>query len=113
MPDDAAAGDESKTLLAAANRVLRGEIASRAQLLAAAPDGDFALTPDRAVTWRGGAVGRLLRGDTALAPKVEALPGDFLEGDAARERAPPACRVRAPEHRARAARRWCAPAMPI
>jgi ATP-dependent RNA helicase SUPV3L1/SUV3 len=81
VPDDATSGDESKTLLAAANRVLRGEIASRAQLLAAAPDGDFALTPDRAVTWRGGAVGRLLRGDTALAPKVEALPGDFLEGD--------------------------------
>jgi ATP-dependent RNA helicase SUPV3L1/SUV3 len=61
--------------------VLRGEIAARAQLLAAAPDGDFALTPERGITWRGGAVGRLLRGDSALAPKVEALPGDFLEGD--------------------------------
>ena len=36
-------GDESATLLAAANRVLRGEIASRARPLAAAPDGDFAL----------------------------------------------------------------------
>jgi len=81
VPDAVAAGDESKTLLAAANRVLRGEIAARAQLLAAAPDGDFALTPDRGITWRGGAVGRLLRGDSALAPKVEALPGDFLEGD--------------------------------
>src|SRR5713101_9614813 len=81
VPDAVAAGDESKTLLAAANRVLRGEIAARAQLLAAAPDGEFALTPDRGITWRGGAVGRLLRGDSALAPKVEALPGDFLEGD--------------------------------
>ncbi|HKW53775.1 MAG TPA: helicase-related protein, partial [Stellaceae bacterium] len=81
VPDAVAAGDESKTLIAAANRVLRGEIAARAQLLVGAADGDFALTPDRGVTWRGGAVGRLLRGDTALAPKVEALPGDFLEGD--------------------------------
>src|SRR6185312_3584468 len=70
-----------KDLLAAANRVLRGEIASRAQLLTEAADGDFALAPDRGVTWRGGAVGRLLRGDSALAPKVEPLPGDFLEGD--------------------------------
>ena len=81
VPDAVAAGDESKTLLAAANRVLRSEIAQRAQHLAEAADGDFALTPDRSVTWRGGVVGRLLRGDTALTPKVEALPGDFLEGD--------------------------------
>jgi ATP-dependent RNA helicase SUPV3L1/SUV3 len=81
VPDAVAAGDESKTLLAAANRVLRGEIASRAQLLTEAADGDFALAPDRGVRWRGGAVGRLLRGDSALAPKAEPLPGDFLEGD--------------------------------
>ena len=73
VPDAVAAGDEGKTLLAAANRVLRGEIAARAQLLAAAPDGDFALTPDRGITWRGGAVGRLLRGDSALAPGIREL----------------------------------------
>ncbi|HUC64394.1 MAG TPA: helicase-related protein [Stellaceae bacterium] len=81
IPDPGAAGSEAKTLLAAANRVLRGEIAARAQRLAAAPDGEFALAADGAVTWRGGAVGRLLPGESVLAPRIEALPGDFLEGD--------------------------------
>jgi ATP-dependent RNA helicase SUPV3L1/SUV3 len=81
LPDEQAAGGETKTLLAAANRVLRGEIAVRARLLAAAPDGEFALTPLGCVTWHGGTVGRLSRGDCALLPRVEPLPGDFLEGD--------------------------------
>ena len=81
IPDPGAAGSEAKTLLAAANRVLRGEIAARAQRLAAAPDGEFALAADGAVTWCGGAVGRLLPGESVLAPRIEALPGDFLEGD--------------------------------
>jgi ATP-dependent RNA helicase SUPV3L1/SUV3 len=81
VPDPGAAGSAAKTLLAAANRVLRGEIAARAKRLAAAPDGEFALAADGAVTWQGGAVGRLLPGDSALAPRTEALPGDFLEGE--------------------------------
>jgi len=81
VPDASAAGAETKTLLAAANRVLRGEIASRAKRLAEAPDSEFVLEQGGAVTWRGGTVGKLLPGDTALAPRVEALPGDFLEGD--------------------------------
>jgi ATP-dependent RNA helicase SUPV3L1/SUV3 len=81
LPDPGAGGIEAKTLLAAANRVLRGEISSRAQRLAAAPDNEFTLTEDGGFAWRGGAVGKLLPGDSALAPKVEALPGDFLEGD--------------------------------
>ena len=78
---DAGAGAEAKTLLAAANRVLRGEIAGRAQFLAQAADAEFVLAADGGVTWRGGAVGRLLPGENALAPRVEVLPGDFLEGD--------------------------------
>jgi ATP-dependent RNA helicase SUPV3L1/SUV3 len=81
VPDALAAGDEARMLLAAANRVLRGEIAARAKRLAAAPDGEFALTPESGVIWRGGPVGRLLPGDAALSPRVEALPGDFLDGD--------------------------------
>jgi ATP-dependent RNA helicase SUPV3L1/SUV3 len=80
LPDPAAAGSEAKTLLAAANRVLRSEIAARAKQLASAPDDQFALGGDGMLTWRGGAVGRLVAGDSALQPRVEALPGDFLEG---------------------------------
>ena len=81
LPDPGAAGSAAKTLLAAANRVLRGEIATRARWLAAAADGDFSLTEDGALCWRGGRVGRLLPGETALTPRVELLPGDFLEGE--------------------------------
>jgi ATP-dependent RNA helicase SUPV3L1/SUV3 len=80
VPDEFAEHGQIRTLLAAANRVLRGEIAARARALAEAPDAEFELGPDGAVAWRGGAVGRLLPGESALGPRVEALPGDFLEG---------------------------------
>ena len=80
-PDAIGAGSEAKTLLAAANRVLRGEIAARAQQLAAAPDSEFALSADGGLSWRGGTVARLVAGETMLAPKVELLPADFLEGE--------------------------------
>jgi ATP-dependent RNA helicase SUPV3L1/SUV3 len=80
-PDAGASSAETRTLLAAANRVLRGEIAARAKRLAAAPDAEFTLLPDGGVAWGGGPVGRLLPGETALRPRVEALPVDFLEGE--------------------------------
>ncbi|HYM03128.1 MAG TPA: helicase-related protein [Stellaceae bacterium] len=81
VPDPSAAAGEAKTLLAAANRVLRGEIAVRAKQLTAAPDGEFTLESGGALVWRSGIVGRLVPGDTALTPRVETLPGDYLEGD--------------------------------
>src|SRR5262249_13507253 len=43
-------------------------------------DDEFALAPDGGVQWRGGVVGRLLAGDSLLTPRIEVLPGDFLEG---------------------------------
>ena len=43
MPDEEADLGERRTLLAAANRVLRGEIAARARELAEAPDAEFEL----------------------------------------------------------------------
>jgi ATP-dependent RNA helicase SUPV3L1/SUV3 len=81
VPDPTAVGGEAKTLLAAANRVLRGEIAQRARRLAAADDGELVLGEDGTIAWRGGAVGRLLPGDAPLNPRVEALPAEFLDGD--------------------------------
>jgi ATP-dependent RNA helicase SUPV3L1/SUV3 len=80
-PDAPANTDSAKTLLAAANRVLRGEIEARAASLAAAPDSEFALDPDGALLWRGGAVGRLTAGESALEPRIEALASDYLEGN--------------------------------
>lgn len=81
VPDPDAGGSAARTLLAAANRVLRGEIAVRARRLAAAADAEFSLAEDGGLCWRGGAVGRLLPGDSALSPRAEVLPGDFLDGE--------------------------------
>ena len=53
VPDTHANLGAQKTLLAAANRVLRGEIAARARELARAPDAEFELAQDGAVAWRG------------------------------------------------------------
>src|SRR5579864_5095134 len=65
-PDTAATDEAARTLLAAANRVLRSEIAERATALAVAPADEFALTPEGTVLWRGGAVARLTAGDRVL-----------------------------------------------
>jgi len=82
VPDVGADGEEAKTLVAAANRVLRGEIEARARRLAGAPDSEFGLREDGTLVWGGGPVGRLAAGDSALAPRVELVSVEFLEGAA-------------------------------
>jgi ATP-dependent RNA helicase SUPV3L1/SUV3 len=82
---DAAEGAAVRTLLTAANRVLRGEIASRARRLASDEDTAFSLDMAGRVHWQGGPVGRLVAGDAILAPRVEVQTGEFLDGEA-RER---------------------------
>jgi ATP-dependent RNA helicase SUPV3L1/SUV3 len=87
--DPAAEGDEARTLLAAANRVLRPEILARARRLAADADAGFALAADGDILWRDARVARLAAGETVLAPRAELLAADFLEGaerDAVRRR---------------------------
>ncbi len=80
-PDLSASGDSAKTLLVAAQRVLRGEIARRVARLTAAPDDAFALDDRGAIAWSGGTVGHLTAGAHALQPRVEALASDYFEGD--------------------------------
>jgi ATP-dependent RNA helicase SUPV3L1/SUV3 len=82
---DASEGEAKRTLITAANRVLRGEVTARAQLLAGDADEAFAIDPAGAVLWRGEPVGRLVASDAILAPRVEVRAGDFLDGEA-RER---------------------------
>ena len=78
---DAIDGIEMRMVNTAANRVLRGEIASRAQLLAADADEAFTIDAAGGLRWRGGVVGRLVAGERMLTPRVEAVGGDFVEGD--------------------------------
>jgi ATP-dependent RNA helicase SUPV3L1/SUV3 len=82
---DTSDGASVRTLIAAANRVLRGEVASRARALAADGDDAFGLDLSGRISWRGAPVARLGTGDTVLTPRVDVQAGDFLEGEA-RER---------------------------
>jgi ATP-dependent RNA helicase SUPV3L1/SUV3 len=79
VPDAVPNTEASKTLLAAANRVLRGEIEARVSELAAAPDDEFALDPEGKLLWRGGVVGRLIAGESALDPQIEVFAGHSLD----------------------------------
>ncbi|HEV2303200.1 MAG TPA: helicase-related protein, partial [Stellaceae bacterium] len=78
---DASEGEAAKTLMAAANRVLRGEVVARARRLIADADAAFAIDAAGLVRWRGGPVGRLAAGDRLVAPQVAAVAGDFVEGE--------------------------------
>jgi ATP-dependent RNA helicase SUPV3L1/SUV3 len=85
LPDPLAVGDEKKLVLRAARRALRAEMPRRIETLAAAPDSQFALTPDNRLTWNQVPVAKLARGSEPLRPRVHVLDSEFLDG-AARER---------------------------
>jgi ATP-dependent RNA helicase SUPV3L1/SUV3 len=78
---DAIDGVEMRMLNAAASRVLRSEVAARVRRLAADADQAFAIDAAGLVRWQGGPVGRLVAGERMLAPRVEPLAGDFVEGE--------------------------------
>ena len=74
-------GETARALLAAANRMLRGEVAARARSgWPAEPDAAFVLTAEGGIAWQGETVARLTPGETVLAPRVEILAADFLDG---------------------------------
>ncbi len=79
---DATDSDEARTLVAAAARVLRDEVATRARRLAADADDAFTLDAAGALLWRGGGVGRLVAGERLQAPRAEPFTGDFAAGEA-------------------------------
>jgi ATP-dependent RNA helicase SUPV3L1/SUV3 len=79
---DSVDGVETRMLISAASRVLRGEVAARARLLAADPDDAFAIDAGGELIWRGGHVGRMVAGEQLLTPRAEPLAGDFIEGEA-------------------------------
>ena len=78
---DSVDGVEMRMLIAAASRVLRGEIAARTRLIATDADDAFAIGAGGKLTWRGAVVGRMVAGEKLAAPKAEPLGGDFLEGE--------------------------------
>ena len=79
---DSVDGVEMRMLIAAASRVLRGEIAARTRLLAADADEAFAIGADGELRWRDAVVGRIVAGEKLMTPRVEPIPADFIEGEA-------------------------------
>ncbi|MCU0242485.1 MAG: disulfide oxidoreductase [Vicinamibacteria bacterium] len=75
----------SGALLAAANRALRAHIDEYVAGLLADDARALRLTPVGQIEWRGGAIGRLARGESPLAPRVDVVSSDLLSG-ALRER---------------------------
>ncbi len=82
------AGDDGghRALLAAANRVLRGEIGRRVDRVENEDDDAFELTDDATITWRGARLARLVAGPASLSPGIEVMSADALSAEQ-RERA--------------------------
>ena len=81
-PDASAAGSEAKALNAAAQKVLSGEIESRATRLSHAPNDQIVLANDGAIRWLGAVVGKLVAGDDTLRPRVRIIADEHLTGPA-------------------------------
>ncbi len=80
VPDPASAGDERKLVLRAARRALREEMPRRLARLEAADDAALEWRGDHRLAWDGTPVARLRRGASLLAPQVEPLSSEFLDG---------------------------------
>jgi len=81
-PDPTSGGTDAKALSAAAQKALSGEIETRANKLAHAPDSQFVLTSDATIRWIGEPVAKILAGDTVLRPRVRILADEQLTGAA-------------------------------
>jgi ATP-dependent RNA helicase SUPV3L1/SUV3 len=79
-PDPQAAGEEAKTLSAAAQKALATEIEARARRVHEAVDEAFVLANDGIVRWLGEPVGRISGGDHILKPKVRLIADEHLSG---------------------------------
>ncbi len=80
-----AAQGEARPMLAAARRAIAEAVPARLSALGSESDSAFSLRVDGRFLWRGAAVARLIPGLSALQPKIEPLPAEFLDAGA-RER---------------------------
>ena len=78
-PDPAADGSDGKALKAVAHKALASELSARADRLSRAANEAFALSSDGTLRWQGEVVGRLIPGESELAPGLLFLADDTLE----------------------------------
>ena len=77
--DEKAEGEESKTLRQASQAALQVEFARRADKLYISPDTELEVTEQGGLMWGSDAIGRLEKGDSALAPRVRVFVDDIAE----------------------------------
>src|SRR6185437_11591153 len=77
-PDASSDGIHGRATRHAAARVLTGELAERADALAAAPDEAIALAANGRIVWSGSEIGRLEKGETALKPRIALFADEHL-----------------------------------
>lgn len=82
VPDTTEGQTDQKAVLSAALRALRQDLPARLQAFTNSPDGELVFDAQLRICWGGGPVARLLPSGDVLAPKVEALPSDLLDGPA-------------------------------
>ncbi len=75
--DETASGDELKTLRSASLSAVGDELSRRADKLYLSPDGEIDLTDQGGFMWGTDAVGRVSKGDDALAPKITVFVDDM------------------------------------
>ncbi|WP_428676549.1 helicase-related protein [Reyranella sp.] len=85
VPDATEGQTDQKAVLSAALRVLRQDLPDRLQAFVNSPDGEIVFDGQLRVCWGGGPVARLLPSGDVLAPKVEAIASDLLDGPAREE----------------------------
>ncbi|WP_421995479.1 helicase-related protein [Reyranella sp.] len=85
VPDATEGQTDQKAVLSAALRALRQDLPARLQAFTNSQDGELVFDGQLRVCWGGGPVARLLPSGDVLAPKVEALPSDLLDGPAREE----------------------------
>jgi ATP-dependent RNA helicase SUPV3L1/SUV3 len=82
VPDATEGQTDQKAVLSAALRALRQDLPVRLEAFAKSPDGELVFDSQLRVCWGGGPIARLLPSGDILAPKVEVLPSDLLDGPA-------------------------------
>jgi ATP-dependent RNA helicase SUPV3L1/SUV3 len=78
--DPQAAGEEARTLNAAAKQALASEIEARAKRVHEAVDEAFVLANDGVIRWLGEPVGRIGAGDHILKPRAKIIADETLSG---------------------------------
>ncbi len=82
VPDATEGQTDQKAVFSAALRALRQDLPARLQAFAASADGEIVFDSQLRICWGGGPVARLLASGDILAPKIEALASDLLDGPA-------------------------------